>query len=98
MTTRRLVLFLSAVLGMRGGRSSAAESGDLNDDGRVSFAGAFLAARWRETGIDLFPPAPGSDEFAARYHCFPTVSPGFIFMEALRRSSPAAPRHFIGEW
>ena len=78
---------------------AAAELGDTNGDGRVSFADAFL--------LDRIEPAPGSTDFAGVIDCTPYSEESsfgngnmssLIYLEALRRASGSSVPHFIEEW
>jgi hypothetical protein len=93
----RAVLFAISTSGLH-----AAELGDTNGDGRVSFADARSFALWSVTGDEAFRPAPGSADFEPVFGCTadPTGSliPELLFLEALRRSSVAPFPHFIERW
>src|SRR5688572_1165083 len=100
LTTSGTVSLLLA-LGL-GAQNYAADIGDVNDDGRVSFADGYLFALWSLTGDEAFRPATGSADFEPVIGCTadPTGSsiPEFLFLEALRRSSVAPLPHFIERW
>ena len=95
------VLAFALVVGASSQHLLAAELGDINGDGRVSFADAYLFDEWRHTGDADLEPAPGSDEFLGVFDCsnstaFPDsvdgdgfwlgrAMPHLIYLESLRR-------------
>jgi hypothetical protein len=80
--------------------AAAADLGDLNGDGRVSFGDVHWLHRWSFSGEPLFEPAPGSTDFDGKFAC--NALPRHIFSllhhEALRRASPAPLPHFFDLW
>ena len=82
---------------------AAADLGDINGDGRVSFADAYLFDEWRATRNPTLEPRPGSSDFAGVFDCtnstaLPDREPGdgfwlgrsmphLIYLESLRRVS-----------
>lgn len=107
MTARTIrgIAGLSVVLLAHGG-PSAAELGDVNGDGRVSFGDAFLLRQWRVTGLELFRPAAGSTAFGEFFPCASDHEAGLggfswqmlVFHEALRRAVADPLPHFVEPW
>ncbi len=81
----------------------AVEIGDMNGDGRVSFGDAALLELWEGTGLDLYEPVPGADDFGDLFECSSTTRAGDdatveLFHEAIRRMSPDPLPHFKTLW
>jgi len=79
--------------------SVAAELGDINDDGRVSFGDAYLYDQWWRGSRGDAPPAAGSADFAAHFACTPNTLWGeLLYHESLRRTVERPLAHFIERW
>lgn len=96
---RMAVLFVALA-----GSAFGAEPGDVNGDARVSFGDAYLLNRWFVTGLEIFEPAPGAGNLDSLFPC--SVGnlgnldnlPTLLFMEAVRRGSPAPLPHIVQAW
>ena len=78
----------------------AAEPGDVNGDGRVSFGDAAILARWMGTGLEIWEPVPDFHEFSAQLECSPGMAQlsRFVYIEALRRSVEHPLPHLVDRW
>lgn len=80
-------------------RAEAAQIGDVNGDGRVSFGDSYLLRRWIDTGLESFRPAPGSEEFGEFIRCTSEKDlPELVYLESLRRASPSPLPHAFEAW
>jgi len=90
------------VLAFRYEATYAAEIGDVNGDGRVSYADSFLYKRCVRD-LDCIDFAPGSADFAAVFPCSYAGFPGYhipelLYEEALRRLVADPLPHFLEKW
>lgn len=97
----RLMVRTAMVGALMAAASQAAQLGDVNGDGRVSFGDAHILKMWQQTGSNLFHPAPGSADLEDPLPCSSErYVPRFmiVFLEALRRYSVNPLPHFIERW
>ena len=90
-TLSTLALATAISLGAGVHDALAVELGDVNGDGRVSFADAFLMFR--------IQPVDGAPNFAGTIDCTPPSKlKTLVYFESLRRISPEPMPHFIEAW